>query len=214
MADQTAPDDRLLVVPDVNAYLDVARLVGEPFSWAGFDAVLAIHASEPNPHPTDAAVDSLRALAALRSGSSPAGVAREVWTSNHIIATTAFKAHQDSSAADPRDRGLGWSLASAQQLVDELIWGLVDFSDGDNIGDVEIAYGSPPLDHEDGLVFATAHGAGFIEVDYYHKVVITRDRGFASATLPGLTEVMHPATWLSLHRGEERTVAFKRLLGR
>ena len=60
----------------------------------------------------------------------------------------------------------------------------------------------------------TVRDAGLIEADHYDKDVITRDREFASAILPGLDDVMHPADWLALQRGEERTVAFTRLLGR
>ena len=61
-----APDERVLVVLDVNIYLDMARLLGDPFSWDAFDAALAVHATEPNPHPADARIDSLRAIASLR----------------------------------------------------------------------------------------------------------------------------------------------------
>ena len=61
-----APDDRLLVVVDVNVYLDLARLIGPAFSWNAFDALMEIQASEPNPHRSDARIDSLKAIASLR----------------------------------------------------------------------------------------------------------------------------------------------------
>ena len=211
---RAAPDDRVLVVFDVNIYLDVARLVGEPFTWDSFEATLAVHATEPNPHLTDARIDSLRSIASLRSARSPSGIRREVWTSDHINLVAAYKASQLVDASDPRDRGLGWSASNAQGLIDELIWGIVDQTDGDTAGEIVGSYGSPPLDHEDGRVFATARDAGFIAVDHYDRHLVTRDRGFANASLPGLTVVQHPADWVDLHRGEERAVAFKRLLGR
>jgi len=210
-----APDERVLVVFDVNIYLDLARLLGDPFSWDAFEAALAIHATEPNPPPTDARIDSLRAIASLRSGQSPSGVRREVWTSDHINGTAAYKLHQSPQAADPRDRGLGWSVNSAQAFLDELVWGIVDQTDGDSVGEILDTFGSPPLDREDGRVLATARDAGFIEVDRYYRYVVTRDRGFASAEhLPGDAILLHPADWIDLDRGEQRAVAFKRLLGR
>ena len=209
-----APDERVLVVFDVNIYLDVARLLGDPFTWDAFDAALAVHATESSPHPTDARIDSLRAIASLRSGQSPSGVRREVWTSDHINLTAAYKLSQSAQAPDIRDRGLGWSAKSAQAFVDELIWGIVDQTDGESVGEIIGSYGSPPLDHEDGRVLATARDAGFIEVDYYDRYVITRDRGFSTTdNLPGDASVQHPADWIDLDRGEQRAVAFKRLLG-
>lgn len=215
MADTSAAsDERVLVVFDVNIYLDVARLLGSPFTWDAFDAAIAVHATEPNPHPTDARIDSLRSIASVRSGRSPSGLRREVWTSDHINLTAAYKLNQSASAPDIRDRGLGWSPDAAQAFVDDLIWGIVDQTDGESVGEIVSAYGSPPLDHEDGRVFATARDAGFIDVDHYERYVITRDRDFAAATLPGFSIVQHPADWVDSHRGEERAVAFKRLLGR
>lgn len=213
MAEATGPDERILVVPDVNVYLDVARLTGEPFTWDAFDNLVTLHTNESNPHPSNGNVDSLRAVATLRGPRSPLGIRREVWTSEHINETVAFKAHQSTDATDRRDRGLGWSIAGAQGLIDELIWGLVEISDGDIAAHVNAPYGCPPLDREDGMVFATARDAGFMDAGYYQRFVITRDRGFQDAQLPGETQVIPPANWVDLHRGESRAIALKRLLG-
>lgn len=198
----------------MNVYLDVARLTGEPFTWDGFDNLVTVHATEPNPHPNNGRIDSLRAIAILRSERTPLGLLREVWTSDHINRVAAFKAMQPANGGDERDRGLGWSRAGAQGLIDEFIWGLVDSSGGDIAPDLRAPYGSPPLDREDGMVFATARAAGFLGVDHYERFVLTRDRGFRTAQLPGDTDVLWPADWIDRHRGEARAVAMKNLLGR
>jgi hypothetical protein len=209
-----APDDRHLVVVDVNVYLDLARLIGPAFSWNAFDALMEIQASEPNPHRSDARIDSLKAIASLRLGRSPSNVPTEVWTSDHINLTAAFKLSQAIDSPDVRDRGLGWSKEVAQHFIDEAIWGLVDQSEGDSVGEIIGSYGSPPLDHEDGRVLATARDAGFMHAGHYDRYILTRDRGFLSATIPGVAIARQPADWVDRYRGEARAVALKRLLGR
>ena len=201
-----------LVVLDVNIVLDVADLVGEPFSWERFDAVLAEHVDTTVPTPTDARIDSLKAIACLRQGRLPDGTPVEIWTSNHIDLLVAFKATQARDAPDPRDRGLGWSAAGAQRLIDDLIGDLVYPSGGDSVGDVAISYGTPPLDHEDGCVYATVNNAGHDGL-YYDRFCLTRDKGFRAASLPGLIDVLHPSEWVVRHQAISRAIAFKRMLG-
>lgn len=99
---------RVLLVLDCNVSLDVARLVGSPFSTARFHDLAAEHSRIPVPHPSDPAVDSLRLIAACQSGQLSPSHSLEVWTSEHIRATVAYKAEQ-SAPPDPRTghRGLG-----------------------------------------------------------------------------------------------------------
>ncbi|WP_091708717.1 hypothetical protein [Microbacterium sp. cf046] len=185
----------------MNIYLDIARELGEPFTWEKFEATLA---ADPG--------DSLLAIAALRSGVMPDGCSVEVWTSDHIDYLVALKASQPTRAQDERNRGLGWSSENAQALVDELVGDLIFCTNGGSIGDVPISYGTPPLDHEDGCVYATVRDGGH-EAVYYDRYCLTRDGHFLRANLPGLIDVLHPRDWVLRHRALARATAFKRMLG-
>lgn len=196
-----AEQGRVVVVLDVNIYLDVAREVGEPFTWEKFEAALL---GDPS--------DSLRVVAALRVGVTPAGTPVEVWTSDHIDFLVALKASLPTDADEERNRGLGWSVESAQDLVDLLVGRLVDVTNGGSIGEVAIAYGTPPLDHEDGCVYATVRDCGYDGI-FYDRLCLTRDGHFLRAKLPGLIDVLHPRDWIIRHRAESRAIAFKKLMG-
>lgn len=103
------------MVFDCNVYLDVASLIGSPFTWDKFDAAAARLARVPVPHPRDATFDSLRALAACTSGRFAGDEALEVWTSSHIDRIVRGKAAQSSTAnPDTGYRGLGWDAQAAR----------------------------------------------------------------------------------------------------
>ncbi|GAA3736337.1 hypothetical protein GCM10022239_10280 [Leifsonia bigeumensis] len=199
--------DRILVVLDVNIYLDVARIVGAPFTWEKFDAAVRVALESPIPNPTDAGYDSILAIATTRKGVHPSGARLEVWTSEHIDRLVALKAAQPPDARDPRDRGLGWPAHYARELVEILINDVVvEYSNGDTIGVVAIPYGNPPLDHEDGCVFATARDSGWSGI-YYERYCITRDVQFRTAALPGQIDVLHPHEWVIRYRNESRAAS-------
>jgi hypothetical protein len=207
-----------LVVFDVNVYLDVARLIGEPYDPDQFDALVAQSANAKVPHP-DPSYDSLRALATCQSGNFDGSARLEVWTSDHIEELAYLKAIQpiappvnkELGRVLDEDRGLGWSEQSAQSLVDNLIGQLVyDFSAGDSVGEVNVSYGAPPLSHEDGCVYATAKEAGTADY-YYQRYCVTRDKDFLQATLPGDIEVMHPSDWVNKVRSARRLQSMKKM---
>lgn len=191
----------MVVVLDVNIYLDVAREVGEPFTWEKFEAALL---DEPS--------DSLLAVAALRLGVTPDGARMEVWTSDHIDFLVALKASLPTDADEERNRGLGWSVAGAQSLVDLLVGDLVYMTRGGSVGEVRISYGTPPLDHEDGCVYATVRDCGHEDV-FYDRLCVTRDGHFLRAKLPGLIDVIHPREWMIQHKAASRAIAFKKMVG-
>ncbi len=199
-----------LVVFDVNIFLDVARLIGEPYDPDQFDALVAQSANAKVPHP-DPSYDSLRALATCQSGNFDGSARLEVWTSDHIEELAYLKAIQPTTAPVDEDRGLGWSGEAAQSLVDDLIGQLVyDFSAGDSVGEIKVSYGAPPLSHEDGCVYATAKEAGTADY-YYQRYCVTRDKGFLQATLPGDIEVLHPSDWVNKVRSSRRLQSMKKM---
>jgi hypothetical protein len=196
------------VVLDVNVYLDVARYLGAPFTWERMVETARVHRGAPIPNPADPAIDSIRAIVACMSGAHPDGRPLSVWTSAHITGLIGRKAVDPTSGID--DPGLGWAFNDAQSLIDDLMWRLIDLTGGDTVGEVRVAYGHPPLDHEDGLVFATARAAGQ-EDAYIDVVCLTRDNSFRSRQLPGTTTVMSPAQWLTQVKSSQRIAAMKRM---
>lgn len=202
----------LIVVFDVNIYLDAARLAGEPYAHTRLTDALISCRDVPPPHP-DARIDSARALEIAKSGwlvhdTQPL----QVWTSDHINALVRHKASQpDDPALIDEDRGLGWSMASAQLLLESAVWPVVAGSGGDSVGDLRIPERTPPLDHEDGLVMATVLAAADADI-VCDKLLVTRDRRFvevcASMTHP---RVMHPARFVQMTRAARARVAIRRM---
>ena len=179
-----------MVVFDVNVILDVADLLGEPFTWAKFDAKVAAVQHYPVPAIQDERIDCLRAISYCRSGQVIPGEPLEVWTSKHIDDLIVHKATQPTNGATPELRGLGWSRANAIDLVQQLVWDLVEGTYGYTVGELLGHEWHPPLSHEDGYVYQSAFKAGDDELS--PRYCVTRDGGFRSANLPPRVDVRHP----------------------
>ena len=183
-----------IVVFDVNVYLDVARHLGEPFDWSLFnDESIAVsrlsQASYRRRH------WSLAALALTMSGRLVGSNALEVWTSDHIDGLVRHKAKQpDDPRLDAEDRGLGWSDDNASALVDNLIWEFVERSGGGSM-QVVVPHRSPPLSHEDGMVYATARRAADGD-ESMERIVVTGDNDFLNDGTLQYPTVMHPSTFV------------------
>lgn len=170
--------ERVIVVFDVNVYLDAARMVGEPFQWPNLSDKIAEHYNDPANTKADHRMDALRCIALASSGRLAGNVMLEVWTSDHIDALVRFKAMQpDDEDLDDEDRGLGWSEDNAEALLDDLVWKVINDSSGDSKGNVWQPRATPPLSHEDGLVYATARDADTDDVEC-RRIVVTSDKGF------------------------------------
>lgn len=194
------------VVFDVNVYLDVAELLGPPFTWEKFATAAARYRGLPL-NGQDRRIDSLRAIAVATSGKFTTHVPLQVWTSDHIDDLVALKAGQPKDGGCPEDCGLGWSPDDAAALVDDLVWDLVyDKSGGGACRNVEIPYGSPPLSHEDGIVYRTAEQCG----DEAIKYCVTNDRTFRTADLPGDITVLYAYEWVDLIRRSRARIAMPR----
>lgn len=194
--------DRHAVVFDVNVYLDVARILGPPFSWKSFDEAVVAARKAPVPHPSDRRLDSLRAIAVSASGRFAGRQSLEVWTSDHIADLIEIKAAQPTDGETPELTGLGWSASDARGLLvdlhDDLVW---DMTGGASVGEVRRPDGTPPLSHEDGCVFTTARRCATDDPDvYYHRYLVTCDTDVLDATLPSDVEVLSPGDWVLLVR--------------
>lgn len=199
-----------IVVFDCNVYLDVAKLVGSPFSMQEFSAIISRELSAPVPHP-DRYVDSARALAMVQRGYFVRqGSHREplaVWYSQHLIDTTRYKAclpRQGRSDYQTTigDYGLGMCESQAGRVVDDLIVGVANKTGGSFV-QVDIPVGNPPLDHEDGMVYAACRK---IEGDdpLLKVYCVTNDVGFIESykqgKLPGGIKVLSPGEFVQLLR--------------
>jgi hypothetical protein len=190
-----------LAVFDCNIYLDVARILGAPFSWARFNAEAA-KSTQLGVPADDRRVDALRAVAVSMSGRFAGPHLLEVWTSNHIDDLVWRKAVQD----------LGWSTEDASGLVEDLVREVVyDRSGGGSVGDVQIAWGCPPLDHEDGCVYATSRDAGEAGVASSVRYCITNDRGFREQAPFSNVVTLYAWEWVELVRASRRRLAMRNL---
>lgn len=200
------------VVFDVNVYLDVAGLLGPPFSWEKFQELAAQTSVAPLPNHGDRRVDSLRAIAACSGGRFAGQDRLEVWTSDHIDRLVELKATQPLVGDRAEDRGLGWSSDDAQNLLVDLVDELVyEKTEGGSVALVGIE-GRPPLDHEDACVFTTAVGAAGDIVPPSIKYCVTRDANFRTAEglNPNVT-VLYPYEFVQLVRRSRRMLAFQDL---
>lgn len=209
-----APGGRHLVVFDVNVYLDVASLVGSPFSWEAFDALAASAGSATVPHPDNQAYDSLRAIAACLSGTFAGTETVEVCTNDHIENMVHAKAQHPIQPAPGSDhRGLGWTRADAGSLLKRLVWDTVDRSNGQCVPSYT-PDGHPPLDHEDGMVYGACK---YIAGDDPLATVycVTHDGGFLTAAkegrLSGHTKVLPPWKFVALVRAARASVGLRRM---
>ncbi len=204
-----------VVVFDVNIYLDVARLLGAPFSWDRYQAFLRDNRSAYVPNGSSSAIDSAFAISHSLSGEFSGGVGLQVWTSNHIDNLVMTKAGQPSreelearaafgQSVRDEDCGLGWTSEASELLVHDLVYTVVyDETDGGSVGDITFPIGNPPLDHEDGKVFATARMAGCeVAGEQCVTYCVTRDHGFRhpKTPLPRTVTVLYPHEWIALLR--------------
>lgn len=204
-----------IIVFDANVFLDAARALGEPFSWNGVQDLVAREQSSRFPH-RERVVNSVRALALGASGRMTPSVCAQVWTSDHIDGLVRHKASQpDDPTLDERQRGLGWSWTNADALVTDLIWHVVHASGGDTLGRVLIPRDAPPLEHEDGLVYATARDA-FDGDTTCDRLVVTSDQAFYehASQSTAYPRAVTPAQYVELVRYMRRREAVRQIKAR
>jgi hypothetical protein len=204
------------VVFDCNVYLDVARVLGSPFTWDSFYDVVARNAQMPVPHPTEPMIDSVRALAVCMSGKFAGGELLQVWTSDHIDDTVFYKATESVTPNSKSGHcGLGWGEAEAQMLLDDLIGRLCVDSYGGTVG-WNGTDSNPPLDHEDGLVLGACRKlAG--DDPLCQTYCVTNDKGFLrdyqAGKLGNHTRVLPARNFLALvrqARGQHSMLSMRR----
>lgn len=207
-----AEPDLHTVVFDVNVYLDVAGLLGPPFSWEKFQDATVRYSGQPVPRRADKRIDSLKAVAVTTSGNFAGPEPLEVWSSDHIDRLVVRKAQQRADGATPETRGLGWRPADAEALLHDLVYDLVfDMTNGARV-EIEAVDGHPPLDHEDACVFTTALQAAGEALPPSIKYCVTNDRAFRrAADLSRNVTMLHPDEFVLLVQRSRRSLAMKRM---
>lgn len=205
---------RHVVIFDCNIYLDVACIVGPPFSWDKFDKTAAGLTRVPVPHPEDRAYDSLRAIAVCTTGRFAGDETLEVWTNASIDKIVRGKAAQSPVPDANGYRGLGWDADHADSLVDDLIWELAILSNGGTLGN-HYPDGNPPLDHEDGMVYGGCREV--VRQDPLARTYcVTRDRGFLQASKEGRlsnhSKVLTPSAFVALVRAARARYSTKHIM--
>ncbi len=109
----------VIAVFDMNIYLNVARLVGEPYSRNKLHNRLITPIVNPNER-LKQIIDSAKLVAVVNSGVFAGNQPLEVWTSDWIVKGSINVANRSVGA-----NGLGWNLPNAQALGTELIFGTV-----------------------------------------------------------------------------------------
>jgi hypothetical protein len=205
---------RHVVVLDVNIYLEVGALLGPPFSWEKFDERVA-QSGPLRKSGERQELDSLRLVAACTSGKFAGDDPLEVFTNSHIDRLVRRKAMDPAvpvAVAGSRRRGLGWSADNAQSLVDDLVYGLVEMSNGGTLGDTPATDGRPILDHDDGMVYGACRFlAG--QDPLCNVYCITRDNQFLEAYRSGElsrhSRVLTPAAMTELIRKARLKVSLR-----
>lgn len=195
-----------LVVFDVNVYVDIAGLVTQPFDWNQLETVAASHWNDALPHPTDARLDSLRAVLMSKTGrigTTSASEGLEVWTSAHIDYLVVQKVHEKITDT----AGRRWTKVNSEDFLDNLVYDLVfDMTHGATLGEIKLPLNFPPLDYEDGCVMRTAKEAG--EDPASLRYCVTRDRDFREACradqLEPSVQVLYPHEWVTALRNARR----------
>ncbi|MEV6348451.1 hypothetical protein [Actinoplanes sp. NPDC051851] len=200
------------MVFDVNVLLDVADLVGPPFTWEKFRDAATRCGAAPVPCQADRRFDSLRAVALTTSGRFAGPELVEVWTSDHIDGLLVRKARQPRDGETAETRGLGWSAEHAEDLLHDFLYDLVYDVTGGARMEILAVDGHPPLDHEDACVFTTALQAARDVAPPSIKYCVTRDRGFRQATgLSGNVLVLYPDEFIALVRRSRNALAMRRM---
>ncbi len=202
--------DQHCVVFDLNVLLDVADLLGPPFTWDKFTDAVAHHHTAPLPNAPDRRVDSLRAIAVATTGLFAGPEPLNVYTSEHLESLLVRKASQPRDGVDPERRGLGWGLPDAEDLLDDLLRDLVYDKTGGAFVEVVAVTGRPQLDHEDAKVFSTALQAEYGQAPPPLRYCVTRDRKFRTAAgLDPKVHMMYPDEFVRMVRAARSAIAFK-----
>lgn len=184
---------------DVNVYLDVAELTGEPFSRGA--CARAEAAGYPRTGQERRRLLSLQAIEHSRSGAFAGAAPLQVWTSRHIDGLVARKASQPADESLPsEDRGLGWTQDHADDLVDDLVWELVYDATGGGRAPDRGAEQAGQVGDEDGRVLSAAKHAD-PDDQPVRRYCVTNDQPFRERA-GGRSDVvvLHPIEWLMLLR--------------
>ena len=181
----------VIAVFDINVYLNVARLVGEPYS----KIMLHTRLIKPTHDPSERLkliIESAKLVAVTTSGVFAGNQSLQIWTSDWIVKGTINVAKRPVS-----DKGLGWGLANAQALEADLIFGTaVGPSNGLQLPTNKSAK-FDGLSSDDAQVLSTALEA-LSQNPSSQVICVTNDTAFRNTTWNGGVLMMTSGEFLTL----------------
>ena len=187
----------LIVLLDINVYLDVGRWLGPPYSLGRLNLGLTM----PDPQPTPLMRvyrESSRLVAICNSGNYTAGQKLQVWSSTWIASQTIKVAARPTSV-----KGLGWTGDHAYDLYKRLIYDSLVVPTNGTILETNRFATFSGLSPDDAQVLSSAFEAKDCNVD--SKIVcVTNDKDFRDSTsCQGIT-MLSPSGFL-LAQAEARS---------
>lgn len=164
-----------VVVLDCNIILNLAQHFGGAFTSEEVNRLLSAHRSETTVR--EPVRNAARAFTLAIRGQTFAGQPMSFVTSRHILDTVIHKATQPQCGTRQEQRGLGLDRDTAQRIA-ALVEGLSKDSFRRVIEPNEqVAEKTPPLDHEDGMVYGLCRLLSGMD-SRFHVWCVTFDREF------------------------------------
>jgi hypothetical protein len=190
----------VIVVFDMNIYLDVARLVKELFSRETLQTKLMIHRYNSDSSP-ESLISSAQVVAICASGVFAGTQKLQVWT-NSWIENGVVKV-----AKRPRNEsGLGWSAINAESLRMDLIHDTVITPSGGHSVPADKTANYDGLSWDDSQVLHTAHHVLKLS-PYSTSICLTNDKKFRNTDSCGSVTMLVPDEFLYLIREARLKVA-------
>lgn len=181
----------LLVVFDVNIYLDVARWVGPPYSNQKLQIKLLQHRQDPST-PVEVKIQSAKLASLCSSGVFAGNQKLQVWTSdwiNNVAVRVAMRSRGE--------KGLGWSETNAELIRTDLIHGTVVGPSNGFLLNSDKTAKFEDLDWDDAQVLTTALQARVLSPSST-TICVTNDKAFRNTNSCGDVTMLTSPEFLSL----------------
>lgn len=210
------------VVFDCNVALNVYRHFGPVKS---IEDIRALNSKHHGQSPAPPRFDAIHSLTLAAGGSIGDADSVVVHSTEHIQKTVLHKASQPlqekagvGNSRLPEDYGLGLTRADSRGLVSATIQGPVDATGGFILeNSLHSAEKTPPLDHEDGMVFGACKWlASCFPLDTiwcltYDKNFIADAKKFSESSY---INVCYPSEYVTFHRSTAHKAVMARLASR
>lgn len=183
----------VIVVFDMNIYIDVARLVKEPFSRQTMQIKVMGHKHNPDSNPNPL-ISSAQVVGICASGVFAGSQKLQVWTNSWIENGVVRVAKRPRN-----ERGLGWSEGNAELLRTDLIHDTVVTPSGGRSVPADKTANYAGLSWDDSQVLHTALHVLRLSPDST-SICLTNDKEFRNTDSCGPVTMLTPEEFLLLIR--------------